>query len=133
MTKNTTNTFNIPRIGHFLNCFHFGSVYFNTSFRNFVPKNNSFINHKVAFLPIKNKISFFTSLQNFIKVVQTIIKGSSIDRKIVHEYLNNFFTKTMENSRHESLKCSGSIAQTKSHTSISVSSIRASKSSFLLI
>src|SRR3954451_770008 len=86
MTKNTTNTFNIPWIGHFLNCFHFGSVYFNTSFRNFIPKNNSFINHKVALLPIKNKISFFTSLQNFIKVVQTIIKGSSVDRKTVHEY-----------------------------------------------
>src|SRR4051812_17832972 len=133
MTKNTTNTFNIPWIGHFLNCFHFGSVYFNTSFRNFMPENNSFINHKVALLPIKNKISLFRSLQNLIKVVQTIIKGSSLNGKIVHEYLNNFFTKTMENSRHASLKCSRSIAQTKRHESISISSIRASKSSFLLI
>src|SRR3954447_23856331 len=98
-----------------------------------MPKNNSFINHKVAFLPIKNKISFFTSLQNFIKIVQTIIKGSPIDGKIVHEYLHNFFTKTMKNSRHASLKCGRSIAQTKRHTSISISFIRASKSSFLLI
>ena len=30
MTKNTTNTFNIPRTGHFLNCFNFGSLDFNT-------------------------------------------------------------------------------------------------------
>src|SRR4051794_16066113 len=133
MTKNTTNTFNLPGTGHFLSCFHFGSVDFNTSFRNFMPKNNPFINHKVAFLRIKNKISFFTSLQNFIKIVQTIIKGSPIDGKIVHEYLHNFFTKTMKNSRHASLKGSRSIAQTKRHTSISISSIRASKSGFLLI
>jgi hypothetical protein len=32
-------------------------------------KDNSFIHHKVAFLPIKNKVSFFTPLQNFIKIV----------------------------------------------------------------
>src|SRR3954468_24359986 len=133
MTKNTTHTFNIPRIGHFLSCFHFGSVYFNTSFRNFMPKNNPFINHKGTFLPIKNKISFFTSLQNFIKIVQTIIKGSPIDGKIVHEYLHNFFTKTMKDSRHASLKSSRSIAQTKRHTSISVSFVRTSKSGLLLI
>src|SRR3954470_4813457 len=133
MTKNTSNTFNIPGTGHFLNCFHFGSVNFNTSFRNFMPKNNPFINHKVAFLPIKNKISFFTSLQKKFKIVQTIIKGSPIDGKIVHEYLHNFFTKTMKNSKHAYLKCSRSIAQTKRHTSISIGSVRASKSSFLLI
>jgi hypothetical protein len=36
----------------------------------------------VALLPIKNKICFFTSLQNFIKIVQTIIKRSSIDGEI---------------------------------------------------
>src|SRR3954469_1511705 len=96
MTKNTMNTFNIPGTGHFLNYLHFGSVDFNTSFRNFMPKNNPFINHKVSFLPIKNKISFFTSLQNFIKIVQTIIKGSPIDGEIIHEYLHNFFTKTMK-------------------------------------
>src|SRR3954453_4998029 len=133
MTKITTNTFNIPWIGHFLNCFHFGSLYFNTSFRNFMPKNNSFINHKVALLPIKHKISFLTSLQNFIKVVQTIIKGSSIDGKIIHEHLHNFFTKAMKNSRHASLKSSRSITQTKRHTSISISTERTSKSGFLLI
>src|SRR3954454_16462794 len=133
MTKNTTNTFNIHRIGHFLNCYHFGSVFFNNSFRNFMPKNNSFINHKVTLLPIKNKISFFTSLENFIKIVQTIIKGSPIDGEIVHEYLHNFFTKTMKDSRHASLKCSRIIAQTKRHMSISISSVRTSESGFLLI
>src|SRR3954453_9213026 len=127
MTKNTSNTFNIPRIGYFLNCFDFSYVDFNTTFRNFMPKNNSFIYHKVAFLPIKNKICFFTPLQNFIKVVQTIIKRSSIDRKIAHEYFHNFFTKTMKDSRHTSMKCSGSITETKRHASISISSIRASK------
>jgi hypothetical protein len=73
-------------------------------------KDNSFIHHKVAFLPIKNKVSFFASLQNFIKVMQIIIKRSSIDGEIVHEDLHNFFTKAMKNSRHASLKSSRSIA-----------------------
>jgi hypothetical protein len=31
-------------------------------------QDNAFINHKVALLPIQDKISFFTSLQNSIKV-----------------------------------------------------------------
>src|SRR5215217_712343 len=96
-------------------------------------KNNSFIYHKVAFLPIKNKISFFTSLQNFSKIVQIVIKRSLIDGETVHEYFHNFFTKTMKDSRHASLKCSRSITQTKRHTSISISFIRTSKSGFLLI
>src|SRR4051812_28987513 len=109
MTKDTTNTFYIPRAWHILNCFNFCSVYFNTSFRNFVSKNNPFINHEMTFLPIKNKVGFFTSLQNFIKVVQAVIKRSSIDREIVHENLHNFFTKTMKDSRHASLKGSRSI------------------------
>src|SRR3954469_14841551 len=102
MNKDTTNTFYIPRARHLLNFFNFGSINFNASFRNFVSKNNPFINHEMAFLPIKNKVSFFTSLQNFIKVLQTIIKRSSIYGEIVHENLHNFFTKTMTDSRHTS-------------------------------
>src|SRR3954462_11474222 len=109
MTKDTTNTFDISRARHLLNCFNFGSVNFNTSFRNLVSKNNPFINHEMAFLPIKNKVGLFTSLQNFIKVVQTVIKRSSIDGEIVHENLHNFFTKTMKYSNHTSLKGSRSI------------------------
>src|SRR4051795_2052815 len=130
MTKNTTNIFYISWARHLLNCLNFGSIKFNAPFRNFMSKKNSFINHKVAFLPIKNKISFLTSLQNFIKVVQTIIKRSSIDGEIVHEHLHNFFTKAVKNSRHASLKSSRSITQTKRHTSISISTERTSKSSF---
>src|SRR3954454_16945829 len=133
MTKNNTNTFHISWARHLLNCLNFGSVNFNASFRTFISKNNSFINHKVEFLPIKNKISFLTSLQNFNKVVQTIIKRSSIDGEIVHEHLHNFFTKTMKNSRHASLKSSRSITQTKRHASISISTVGTSKSYFLLI
>src|SRR3954462_14323886 len=133
MTKNTTNTFYISWARHLLNCVNLDSINFNAPFQNFMSKNNSFIKHKVAFLPIKNKISFFTSLQNFIKVVQEIIKRSSIDGEIVHEHLHNFFTKAMKNSRHASLKSSSSITQTKRHASISISTVRTSKSGFLLI
>src|SRR3954470_19919994 len=104
MTKDTTNTFDITRTRHILNCFNFGSVNFNASFRDLVSKNNPFINHEMAFLPINNKVGFFTSLQNFIKVVQTVIKRNSIDGEVVHEDLHNFFTKPMKNSIHTSLK-----------------------------
>src|SRR4051812_30057392 len=104
MTKNTTNTFDISRTRHLLNFFNFGSINFNASFRDIVSKNNSFINHEMAFLLVKNKVGLFTSLQNFIKVVQTVIGRSSIDEKIVHENLHNFFPKTMKDSRHTSLK-----------------------------
>ena len=65
--------------------------------------------------------------------MEAIVKRSSIDRKILHEYFHNFFTKPTKNSRHASLKRSRSITQTKRHTSISISSIRTSKSSILLI
>src|SRR4051812_47275527 len=109
MTKDTTNTFDISRTRHLLNCFNFGSINFNTPFKDLVSKNNSFINHEMAFLLVKNKIGFLTSLQNFIKVVQIVIKRSSIDGKIVHENLHNFFTKTMKDRIHTSLKGSRSI------------------------
>src|SRR3954471_7073376 len=96
MTKDTTNTSDISRTRHLLDCFNFGSINFNASFRDLVSKNNPFINHEMAFLPVKNKVGFFTSLQNFIKVVQTVIKRSSIGRKIVHENLYNFLHKNHE-------------------------------------
>src|SRR5664279_3696700 len=69
MTKKTTYTFNVSWIGHFLNSLNFSSINFNTSFRNFMPKNDTFIYHKVSLLPIQDKISFLTSLQNQVKIV----------------------------------------------------------------
>ena len=74
-----------------------------------MPQDNTFINHKVALLPIQDKVSFFTSLQNSIKVAQAIIKRGSIDGEIVHENLTNLFTKVREYSHHASLKGSRSI------------------------
>src|SRR5664279_3990523 len=52
MTKKPAYTFNVPWIGHFLNSFNIGSINFNTSFKKIMPKNNTFIYHEVAFLPI---------------------------------------------------------------------------------
>src|SRR3990170_142284 len=94
MTKETSYTFDIFRTWHFLNSINLSFINFNTSFRNFMPKDYTFINHKMALLPIQDKISFFTSLQNSIKVAQAII----------HENLNNLFTKVREYSSHTSLK-----------------------------
>src|SRR3989337_227654 len=104
MTKKTSYTFDIFRTRHLFNSIYFSFVNFNTSFRNFMPQDNTFINHKVALLPIQDKISFFTSLQNSIKVAQAIIKRSSVNGETINENLNNLFTKVREYSSHTSLK-----------------------------
>src|SRR3989337_4551782 len=61
-------SFDIFRTWHFLNCINFSFVHLTTSFRNFMSQDNTFINHKVALLPIQDKISLLTSLQNSINV-----------------------------------------------------------------
>ena len=103
MTKETSYTFVVLGTWHLSNSINL-DFNFNTSFKNFVPQDNTFINHKVAIFPIQDKISFFTSLQNSIKISQAIIKRGTIDGKIVHENLTNFFTKVREYSHHASLK-----------------------------
>src|SRR3954466_10879157 len=82
MTEETTNTFNVPSIGHPFNSFNLCLVHFNSPLGNLVTKNDPFVNHEVALLPIEHQICFFTSLQNFNKIVETVVKGGSIDRKL---------------------------------------------------
>src|SRR3954467_182361 len=84
-------------------------------------------------LPIEHQIRFFTSLQNFIKIVETVVKGVSIDGKVVHENFHNLLTETMKYCRHAPLKSSRCITQTKRHTPISISSVRTRKGGLLLI
>src|SRR3954469_13424539 len=104
MTQKTSYTFDVLRTWHLFNSINFSLINVNTSFRNFMPQNNAFINHKVPLFPIQDKISFFTSLQNSIKVAQAIIKRGSINGEIVHENFTNPFTKVREYSHHASLK-----------------------------
>src|SRR3954466_4384068 len=104
MTKETSYTFDVLGTWHLFNNINLGFIYFNTSFRNFMPQDNTFINHKLTLFPIQYKISFFTSLQNSIKIAQAIIKIGTIDGKVVHENLTNLFTKVREYSHHASLK-----------------------------
>src|ERR1043165_6802422 len=78
-------------------------------------------------------ICFFTSLQNFIKIVETVVKGGSIDGKFFHEDLHNLLIETMKYSRHTPLKSSRCITQTKRHTPISISTVRIRDSGLLLI
>src|SRR3954468_16916404 len=81
MTKETSYTFDVLGTWHLFNSINLGFINFNTSFRNFMPQDNTFINHKVALFPIQDKISFFTSLQNSIKIAQAIIQRRSINGK----------------------------------------------------
>src|SRR3954471_12883913 len=133
MTEKTTNTFDIPWIGHPFNSFNLFLVHFNSPFGNLVTKNYTFINHEMALLPIKHQICFFTSLQNFIKIVETVVKGVSIDGKVVHENFYNLLTETMKYCRHTPLKSSRCITQTKRHTPISISTVRTREDGLLLI
>src|SRR3954468_14461929 len=133
MTEKTTNTFDVPRIGHPFNSFNLCLVHLNSLFANLVTKNYPFVNHEMAILPIEHQICFFTSLQNFIKIVETVVKGGSIDGKFVHEDLHNLLTETMKYSRHTPLKRSRCITQTKRHTPISISTVRTRDCGLLLI
>src|SRR4051812_6477880 len=133
MTEKTMNTFDVPWIGHPFNSFNLCLVHFNSPLRNLVTKNYPFVNHEMALLPIEHQICFFTSLQNFIKIVETMVKGGSIDGKVVHEDLHNRLTETMKYSRHTPLKSSRCITQTKRHTPISISTVRTRESGLLLI
>src|SRR3954466_14183374 len=123
----------VPWIGHPFDIFKFFLVHFNSTFGNLVSKNYSFFNHKMALLPIEYQIFFFTSLQNFIKIVETEVKGVSIDGKVVHENFYNLLTETMKYCRHTPLKSSRCITQTKRHTPISISTVRTRESGILLI
>src|SRR3954465_3499759 len=87
----------------------------------------------MALLPIEHQIRFFTSLQKFIKIVETVVKGVSIDGKVFHEYLRKLLTETMKYCRHTPLKSSRCITQRKRHTPISISTVRTRKGGLLLI
>src|SRR3954447_3430033 len=127
------NTFNVPWIRHPFNSFNFCLVHFNSPFGNLVSKNYPFVNHEMVLLPIEHQICFFTSLQKFIKIVETVVKGVSIDGKVVHENFYNLLTETMKYYRHTPLKGSRCITQTKRHTPISISIVRTHESGLLLI
>ncbi len=104
MTKETSYTFNVLGTWHLFNSINLNFINFNTSLRNFMPQDNAFIDHKVPLLPVQDRISFFISLQNSIKIAQAIIKRGTIDGKVVHDNLTNLFTKVREYSHHASLK-----------------------------
>src|SRR3954471_19150747 len=96
-------------------------------------KNYPFVNHEMALLPIEHQICFFTSLQNIIKIVETVVKGVSIDGKVVHENFYNLLTEAMKYCKHAPLKSSRCITQTKRHTHISISTVRTCEGGVLLI
>ena len=79
MTLSTMNTFDVPWIGHPLDCFNLRLVHLDSPLRNLVAKNNFLVNHEVALLPVEHQISLLTSLQNFIKIVEAMDKRGSID------------------------------------------------------
>src|SRR3954471_3015534 len=111
----------------------FSPANFGPAFSSLTAQNDPFVNHEVKLLPVEHQICFFTSLQKFIKIVETVVKGGSIDGKVIHEDLHNLLTETMKYSRHTPLKSRRCITQTKRHTPISISTVRTRESGLLLI
>src|SRR4051812_50065601 len=87
----------------------------------------------MALLPIEHQIFFFASLENFIKIVETVVKGVSIDGKFVHENFYNLLTETMKYCRHTPLKSGRSLKQNQKATPISKRTRRTRKGGGLLM
>ena len=88
--------FDVPWIGHPFNSFNLCLVHFNSPLGNLVTKDDPFVTHEVALLLIEYHVHFLASLQKFIKIVEIVVKGGSIDGKVVHEDLHNLLTETMK-------------------------------------
>src|SRR3954471_19654056 len=106
--------------GHPFNSFNFCLVNFNSPFGNLVSKNYPSLTMKWHFSQLSTKFVSSHLCKNFIKIVETVVKGVSIDGKVVHENFYNLLTETMKYCRHTPLKSSGCIIQTKRHTPISI-------------
>ena len=133
MSKKVSYPLDISWRWHSLNHFYFCLIHVYSLRWNLVPKNNSFSNRKPALLLIKHKICLFTSLQNQIQIMKTMVKRSAIYRKIVHENLHNFLYIIRKNSYHATLECGWSIVKAKWHSSKSKYAIWTSEGDFLLI
>ena len=72
-------------------------------------KDYTLVYHEVALLPVQDKTSFLTSPQNFVKIVQAVIKRSPIDGEIIHGNFNNFFIEIKKYGSHASLKVAGAL------------------------
>ena len=68
-----------------------GFVYLYPPFGHKVPKDDAFSDHEMALFPVKYQVLLLASLQDFVQIIKTMIKGFAIDQKIIHENLHDFF------------------------------------------
>ena len=80
-----------------------------------MPKYNALLYHKMALLLIEYKVGLLASDQHRPQFLQTIIKGATQDRKIIHEDLDCFFNHIGEYGHHTTLECARRIAQPEGH------------------
>jgi hypothetical protein len=69
-----------------------------------MPKDNSFLDHEMTLLLVKDKVSHLTPLQHFIKVCQAIIKCFAVNGEIIHEHLHDLLDQVREYRHHAPLK-----------------------------
>ncbi|KAI4990585.1 hypothetical protein ZWY2020_038948 [Hordeum vulgare] len=100
-----------------------------------VPKGNNLLKLHFHVSPEVSpaRSSCRSSRLDLLKFRLAVIKGGIINGEIIHENLNNLFTKVREYSHHTSLKAGRCIAQAKRHASISEGTEGACEGGFLLI
>ena len=76
---------------------------------------NALLYHKMTLLPIEYKVGLLASDQHRPQILQTIVKGASQDRKIIHEDLDCFFNHIGEYGHLTTLECTRRIAQPERH------------------
>ena len=87
----------------------------------------------MALLLVKHQVFFNTSVKNNLKVVQELLKSTSIYGDVIHVHFHNVFHDITENTEHTPLECGRCIVEAKRHSPVSISSKGASEGCLLLV
>jgi hypothetical protein len=58
----------------------------------------------MSFLPIEHQVLFLAPLQDFIQILETMIKGFAINREVIHEDFYDFFNHVAKDRHHVPLE-----------------------------
>ena len=133
MTKELLNCLYICWRCQFGNKFNFCFVNFYSPTGNNVSQYNSFVNHKMALLPVEHQVLFYAPLQDSLKISQTFFKIAYIYSDIIHVYFHYVLHHIAKHTKHTSLKSDRGIAKTKRHPPISIGAKWTSKGGIFLI
>src|SRR3954464_81979 len=121
MIEKTVNTFDVPWIGHPFNSFNFALSTSIPLSEILCPRTIPSLTMKWHFSQLSTKFVSSHLCKTLLRLWRQLVKGGSIEGKVVHEDLHNLLTETMKYRRHTPLKSRWCITYTKRHTHISIS------------